>query len=244
LVAAKQIREDIITFTEFKNILPRFSAFANTKEKNYLNLKHYFKRTIFESFKMKSIDELGVKIRKGEISWMETIENAILFLSDNEARAKLNLKELNSEDQKKPDCSKLPSDLIYENNKPTILDHFAGGWASLKFIGKCMLESLPDLGNEYLKSVLEDFLKDIGNEFLKNLVVIFGSVVTNILGFFALKAVKILWWVIKAIYYIYKALNTEGSESPYKYWGKAVGSGIRIVYTAFMPTERKKLRKF
>jgi hypothetical protein len=50
--------------------------------------------------------------------------------------------------------------------------------------------------------------------------------------------VKILWWLIKAGYYIYKAIDKE--KTKYRYWGKAVGAGIRVIYIAFMPTERKK----
>jgi len=243
LEAAKEIKETKVSFDQFVKILPRtsFSITHTDKEKKYLNLKHYFKKVIFDHLKLKAIEQLRPLIVSKKISWQETINNAILILSSNEEMAKHNLLQLELTDKEKPDCSKLPTDLVYENKKPTILDKMAGGWAALKYIGKCAVESLPSVGFEYMKQEIEDLMKDIGLEILKRLLSVFGSVVTNILGFFALKAVKVLWWVIKAIYYIYKAINE--TEKNYKYWGKAVGSGIRIIYIAFMPTERRRMKK-
>jgi hypothetical protein len=210
----------------------------NSKEKdNYLNLKHYFKKIIFDQYKLESIVDLKPKINSGIINWEETIDTAILILSSNEEMAKHNLLELEFNKDKMPDCSKLPSNTVYNDNKVTILDKFAGGWSSLKYIGKCVIDSLPNHGYEYLKDQITDLLKDIGLEFLKKLLIVFGTVVSNILTFFAVKAFKILWWVIKAVYFIYKAINEE--KEKFKFWGKAVGSGIRIIYIAFMPSERR-----
>lgn len=243
LVAAKDIKSKNMSFDEFVKKLPfaYFSIFNSENKNNYLNLKHYFKRTIFAHLKLKSIEELKVLVANGEVNWPQAIDDAIEFLSDNNKMAKLNLQEMGfGEDEKKPNCSKLPSDTNYQENKTTILDRFAGGWGALKYVGKCVIESLPNHGYEFLKDKLMDILKDLGIQFLEKLVMIFGSVLTNMLTFFALKAVKILWWVIKAVYYVYKAIDKE--EGKYKYWGKAVGAGIRVIYIAFMPTERRRLK--
>ena len=240
LVAAKEIQAENISFDVFLDRLPTTSHFSilNTKRKdNYLNLNHFLKNILFDKLIVTSIDELKPKIKSGTINWKETIDNAVLFLSENEQMANQKLLELNIEKNKKPDCSKLPSDKVYEDNKVTILDKFAGGWSSLKYIGKCVIESLPNQGYEHLKDRITNLLKDIGLEFLKKLLIVFGTVVSNILTFFAIKAFKILWWIIKAVYYIFKAITEK--EEKFKFWGKAVGSGIRIIYIAFMPSERR-----
>lgn len=243
LVAAKEIKKKNISFEEFLKKLPypKF-GFLNSKEQdNYLNLKHYFKKVIFDHHKLKSIEDLKPKIDSGAVNWEDTINDAIFILSSNEEMAKHNLLQLEFDKEKKPDCSKLPTDKQYENNKATILDKFAGGWSAIKYIGQCVIESLPNHGYEHLQDAIKDIIKDIGESLLKKLLTVFGSVVTNILSFFALKAVKILWWVIKAIYYVYKAIDSEESEK-YKFWGKAVGSGIRVIYIAFMPTEKRRFK--
>jgi len=238
LKAAKKIRETNMSFDQFLKKLPSFRLFRSSNK--YLNLKRYFKRVIFSNLKLKTIYDLKPKIDRGEENWKDLINEAIFILSSNEEMAKHNLLQLSDDKQEKPDCSKLPTDTVFKNNKVTILDKFAGGWSALKFIGKCVLESLPNIGYEYLKDHLLDLLKEIGIEFLKKLLTVFGTVITNMLTFFAAKAFKILWWIIKAVYYIYKAINEEGEK--YKYWGKAVGSGIRIIYIAFMPTERRRFK--
>lgn len=247
LIAAKEIKSNNLSFENFLKHLPNpHLNFLNNKSQNhYLNLKHYFKKTIFSHLKLKSIEELKPIISNGEISWEDTIDDTIEFLRDNNKMAKLNLQELGfSGEDKHPNCSKLPSNTLLQDNKTTILDRFAGGWSAIKYIGTCILKSLPNHGKEYLKSRIIDLLAHMGLEFLKKLIAVFGSVVLNILTLFAFKALKILWWVIKAIYYLYKAIF--GDETKFRYWGKAVGSGIRVIYIAFMPTERRrfKLKKF
>lgn len=242
LVAAKDIQKNKITFDQFLKKLPfeKFGIFNSKEKDNYLNLKHYFKKVIFDHFKLKTIEDLKPKIDSGALNWQDTISDAIFILSSNEEMAKHNLMQMETEKDKKPDCSNLPTDTIYEENKTSILDKFAGGWTALKYIGTCVIESLPNQGYEYLKEHITDIIKDIAKDFLMKLLIIFGSMVTNILTFFALKAVKILWWVIKAIYCIYKAINTK--DEKYKYWGKAVGSGIRIIYIALMPQEKRRFK--
>lgn len=243
LTAAMEIKSKKLSFENFKEKLPNphLPNFTKSKENiNYLSLKHYFKKLILEHFKLKKIDELKPKLDKGEVNWEELIENTIMFLGENKDAANYNLSRIEVAKENKPDCSNLPTDKIYENNKVTILDKFAGGWSSLKYIGKCVINSLPNHGYEYLKGQLEDFLTGIGTDLLKRLLVVFGSVVINILSFFALKAFKILWWVVKAIYFVYKAIKEK--DEKYKYWGKAVGAGIRIIYIAFMPTEKRRFK--
>lgn len=248
LIAAKELKENLYTIDEFIEKLPFAhlpTIFNSDSKNNYLNLKHFLKRTMFAHLELKSIDEFKLLVYRGKISWKKTIRDAVDFLSDNNKMAKLNLQELGfSGDDMKPDCSNLPTNALLEENKTTILDHFAGGWSALKFVGKCVLDSMPNQGLEFVKGQIIELLKELGMGFLKMLITVFATTTVNSVTFFSAKAIKILYWLVKAIYYIYKALSDESSK--YKYWGKAVGSGIRLIYTAFMPTERRrlKLKKF
>jgi hypothetical protein len=240
LIAALEIQKKRISVDEFVEKLPyaHFSIFNSKIKDNYLNLKHFIKRTLFTNLNLTSITEFQLMVNNRQINWTDIINNAISYLKDNEKMAMMNLQELGFSGQEEPDCSKLPNTDLLELHKTTVMDTFAGGWSALKFVGKCLINSLPNIGQDNIKGYLIDLVKELGIGFLKKLLIVFATTSTNALTFFSAKAVKILWWFIKAGYYIYKAIDEE--KTKYRYWGKAVGAGIRVIYIAFMPTERKK----
>jgi len=240
LIAALEIQEKGMSVDEFVEKLPNphFTIFNSKTKNNYLNLKHFIKRTFLANLKLTSITEFQLKVNNMEINWTEIINNAVSFLNDNNEMAKMNLQELGFSGKDEPNCSKLPNTALLEQHKTTVMDTFAGGWSALKYVGKCLINSLENIEQEYIKGYLKDLVKELGIGFLKKLLIVFASTSLNMLAFFSSKAVKILWWLIKAGYYIYKAIDKE--KTKYRYWGKAVGAGIRVIYIAFMPTERKK----
>lgn len=250
LAAANQIIRDKISYDDFVKKLPltNLSIMNTNLEQNYVDLKHFLKRILLNDYKLDSIKKLKPFLESKEIIWEEAIKTSIDLLYENFLMAEKNLADLNKENPDTKICKHLPDNDSYRENKPTFMDNLAGGWNAIKYVGKCFLESLPnhalEYGKDQTKDLIKDFLKELGEQFLNNLVVIFGSTVTNILGFFASKAVKILWWLAKTFYYIYKAIDGKpGDGSIWRWWGKAAGGAIRLIYIAFMPTERRKLKK-
>lgn len=244
--AAIEVDREGIGYDDFVKSLPKtnMSVFHNEKEKNLNDLKRFLKYFILETYKIKKIKQLKPKIDSGEVNWREIISTTVSLLTTNTLQAELNIKHLNQADVKGLNCGDLPVDNQYENAKPTFMDKLAGGWNAIKYSGKCLLESLPNHGIEHAKGYITEFLTEIGTGFLKNLLATFASSVVNLLAFFAAKAIKLLWWVCKIIYFVYKAIKgEEGEGSIWTWWGKAVGGAIRLIYIAFMPTERRRFKK-
>jgi len=240
LNAALEIQKNNMSVDEFVKKIPYafFSIFNSETNDNYVNLEQFIMRTLFANLNLKSITEFQLMVNNGKIDWREVINNAVSFLNDNKNMAMMNLRELGFSGNEDPDCSKLPGNVLMELYKNTVMDIFAGGWSALKYVGKCLIDKLINVAQEKLKENLIDLIKGLGIGFLKKLLVIFATTAANMFTLFSAKAVKVLWWLTKAGYYINKAINEE--KNSYRLWGKAVGAGIRVIYIAFMPTERKK----
>ena len=240
--AAARIRRDKISFEKFKDSLPGFfgSLTASDKENDNADLVKYLSENFLG---VKDIDEIETMVKNKKIIWLDTINDVYKILKENHMSAQESLKQLEGTDHTKIDCSQLPEDKIYEKNNVMILDRMAGGWSALKYMGKCVLESLPNQAMEAFKEHVTEFIKSLTEDFLIKIVSIFSSMITKIISLFYEKALSLVWWAMKVIYYVYKGINPDEGESALNFWGKAAGGSIRLVYIAFSPvgTRRRKL---
>lgn len=164
---------------------------------------------------------------------------------DNQKAAEKNMKLLENSNLEKIDCSEFPDNEIYEQNKKSTLDYIADGWAVIKFIGVNCFEGLSKKGGEFeaLKKRIFEFLPVLTEEFLSNMITVFSSFVPKIISFFVEKGLSLIWWIVKVLYYIYKAINSNVDESAFDYWGKAVGGSIRIIYSSWFAENKFNWKK-
>lgn len=114
-----------------------------------------------------------------------------MILSDNQKMAEQNQEELKANEN--PNCSKMPDNELYEKNKSTILDKLAGGWAALKYLKKCYEDNEKEKPVQTKAQKFVNFFLILAKGVMQKLVVIFGNMIANIFGMFALKALKMLW---------------------------------------------------
>lgn len=87
----------------------------------------------------------------------------------------------------------------------------------------------------------------VAKEISKEIFFVFGSWIANtllnILTGFVYYLLRIGYWILKTIYYIYQASKaTKDSTDEAEKWGKALGAGIRIILVVFGVAKRKKIR--
>jgi len=142
---------------------------------------------------------------------------------------------LDSKKTEQPDCSKLPKGAITTANKATFIQKAKAGWDTFKKALDC-LKSQASVA--YLLAKITEIVIDY-------LIEIFAGV----LGL-AVKAMKIIYYSVKASYYVFKALELKDKTEEEKinersgFWGKAVGCAIRIVLILLhVPDAKRKMRK-
>lgn len=194
--------------------LTPFSGSSKKQVKQDLNTAFdYGKRGQVNS----TFDILKGKISLHSFSWSKKCFNR---LSDDYTLMQKNIGKM-VESQK---CGNTDFKKLKEEDQKSFWDMTKIGYYILKHLTKCAA------------TFSFNILAEIVGHSLQTII----SHILDALSGFAIKLIKVLWYTIKLIYYIYKAVKAEIEKDQAKNWGNVLGTVIRIVLVLVGVAKKKK----
>ena len=130
-----------------------------------------------------------------------------------------------------PDCSDLP-DSIDEAAQQSFVMKVKAIYETVKFLAPC--------------SKLAEIFKGAIAGLIGYAITKVVEILTDLMGLFVIKILKIVWTLVKLLYYIGQAVahrNDKNNIERSQYWGKAAGSGVRLVLIILGVGKKKMKRK-
>lgn len=251
--AISKVKKENISFEQFYD-QSKWHLFNWGVDKEMRSLKQYFKDVFSEKTKsLKSVDSIKDEL---ENNWEDTINLHYDILRQNVEQAELNINSLTLKKENNVDCkllkdSKKIKELSesYEESKPTFLEKLAGGWGVLKYFGGCLTRRNLAKTNGKKMKLFDKFItfleQSVNVWSLAAVLSIFASTLANAMGLLILKGLKIAFWSLRSLYALIKAHREDKKATKIpklvnRFWGIAVGSALRAVYSGLAPWEKKK----
>ena len=215
---AKKVLEQKETFVKFIEEIG--SGLTTLFHKDRIKLKKFILEINFNGDENKMLNAY-----KDNKKWIEDLNTIVLILEESENASEQKIEALIKSEETLPDCSLLPdsNEAIKEVTK--ISTKFIGSYYLLKQVAKCI-----DLKGFILTNIIEMAVE----KFIKYLVVIFG------VGIF--KVLKFAFAVTKIIYFVYKANSSDNEnkiDEKYRYYGKAAGTAINLIFQLLFGRRKK-----
>jgi hypothetical protein len=129
-----------------------------------------------------------------------------------------------------PDCSDLPES-IDEAAQQSFMMKVKATFQAVKFLAPC----------SKMAEIFKGAIGALAGIAITKIV----EILTDLMGLFVIKILKIVWALVKLLYYIGQAIahrNDANNIARSEYWGKAAGTGVRVVMI-LLGVGRKKMKR-